>query len=412
MNDPSFAYASLFRGDAVAPVVRWGGFPKYNFVGGHNDPDHIPIDGLIAAAQAVLKREGRDLALYTLGHGPLGHRGLRTFLADKLERWRGVGTTADDILITVGSSQGITLVNQLLLSPGDTVIAEQFTFAGALNKLRKLGVNVVGAPLDRDGLRTDALAEILADLDAKGVRPKYIYTIPTVQNPTGTILPLERRHQLLDLARRYGVPVFEDECYADLLWQGIEAPPSLYALDPSRVIHIGSFSKSLAPSLRLGYVAADWAVLSRLAALQGDSAGALDQLIAAEYFSQYFDSHVRALSDGLSVKLDTMVDAIEREFGSAAEIWRPPGGIYLWLKLPDAVDVRTVVAAAAQAGIAFNPGPEWSVDAEAGKSFIRLCFALPSHEAIRDGVAALAQVFYDVTGIPEHSANIRKTASG
>jgi 2-aminoadipate transaminase len=412
MSDKTFAYASLFRADALVPVGRWAGFPKYNFVGGHNDPDRIPIDGLIAAAETALKREGRGLALYTQGHGPLGHAGLRTFLADKLERFRGVNTTADDILITVGSNQGIVLINQLLLSPGDTVIVEEFVYFGALNKLKKLGVNVVGVPLDRDGLRTDALAETLRDLEAKGVRPKYIYAIPTVQNPTGSILPLDRRHQLLDLARQYGVPVFEDECYADLLWQGVEAPPSLYALDPSRVIHIGSFSKSLSPSLRLGYVAADWAVLSRLAALQGESAGALDQLITAEYFSNHFDSHVGRLSEALLGKLDTIVEAIQREFGSAAEIWLPRGGIYLWLKFPDEVDVRKVVEPAAKAGIVFNAGPEWSVDPESGKSFIRLCFALPSHQEIRDGVAALAQVFFEVTGIPAHGANVRKTASG
>ena len=123
----------------------------------------------------------------------------------------------------------------------------------------------------RAGLRPDTLADILAELKAKGVRPKYIYTIPSIQNPTGSILPLDRREQLLSLARQYGVLVFEDECYADLLWSGVVAPPSLYALDPAHVIHIGSFSKSLSPSLRLGYVAADWSVLSRLTAEQTDS---------------------------------------------------------------------------------------------------------------------------------------------
>jgi 2-aminoadipate transaminase len=412
MTQATFEYSSLFRRDTPEPIARWTGFPKFNFVGGHNDPDLIPVEDLIEATASALRREGRDLALYTLGHGPLGHEGLRAFLADKLDRWRGIKTTRDDILITVGSTQGIELINRILLAPGDTVILEEFVYFGALAKLRQLGINVVGAPIDQDGLLPDALADILRDLAARGIRPKYIYTIPTVQNPTGSILPLERRHRLLALAREYGVPVFEDECYADLIWQGAAAPPSLYALDPTRVIHIGSFSKSLSPSLRIGYVAANWDVISRLAGAQTNGAGALDQLIAAEYFSRHFDNHVRTLSEALAGKLDVMVEAIEREFGIAAEIWKPKGGIYLWLKLPDTIDVRSIVGPAAAAGIAFNAGPVWSVDPDAAKSYLRLCFALPSKQEIADGIAALAQVFFEQTGIPAQSSNVRKTARG
>jgi 2-aminoadipate transaminase len=261
-------------------------------------------------------------------------------------------------------------------------------------------------------LRTDALAKILADLKSRGVHPKYIYTIPSIQNPTGSILPLQRRHELLALAREYGVPVFEDECYADLLWNGAVAPPSLYALDPERVIHVGSFSKSLSPSVRLGYVAAGWDVLSRLAGARSDSPGALDQLIVAEYFTHHFDEHIQKLTGALSEKLDTIVEAVEREFGSAAEIWRPDGGIYVWVKLPDQVDVREVVEPAAAAGIAFNAGPVWAADPEAAKSYLRLCFALPSKQEIRAGVAALAQVFFEQTGIPAQSSNVRKAGAG
>ena len=410
MSGTGFAYSSLFRRGLAEPIKPWAGLPKFNFVGGHNDPERIPVDGLIDAAASALKREGRNLALYSLGQGPLGYLGLRQFLADKLERWRGIETNADGVLITVGSTQGINLINRILLEPGDTVLVEEFVYFGALAKLQKLGVNVVGIPLDRQGLRPDALADILGELKAKGVRPRYIYTIPSIQNPTGSILPLDRRHQLLALARQYGVPVFEDECYADLLWSGVVAPPSLYALDPAHVIHIGSFSKSLSPSLRLGYVAADWAVLSRLAAEQSDTAGALDQLIAAEYFANHFETHVRGLSAALAVKLDTIVEAVEKEFGSAAEVWRPDGGIYVWLKLPDSVDVREVVEPAAAAGIAFNAGPAWAVDPDAGKSYLRLCFALPSQQQIRDGVDALAQVFFERTGIPLQSSNVRRNA--
>jgi 2-aminoadipate transaminase len=413
MSSTGFAYSNLFGNKVPPPAPRWAGNAKYNFIGGHNDRSLIPIEGLIEATASVLRREGRELALYSLAQGPQGYLGLRQFVADKLGGWRGIKATADDVLITSGSGQAIDLINQILLEPGDTVILEEFTYGGYLTKLRRLGVNIVGAPLDDDGIRIDALAAILADLKRQGTTPKYICTVPTIQNPTGSIMPLERRRELLALARDYGVPIFEDECYADLTWGGMDAPPALYSLDPSRVIHIGSFSKTLAPALRLGYVVADWEFMSRMVAIKaaGDSGtGALEQMVVAEYFSKHFESHVDQLSRQLNEKLDTMVEAVEREFGTAVEPWLPKGGIFLWMKLPDQVDVRKLVQPALKAGIAFNPGPEWAVDGDASKSRLRLCFGLTTKEEIRDGVAAFARVCYEETGIPEQSGNIRHAA--
>jgi 2-aminoadipate transaminase len=405
MSSAGFAYSAAFAANVPAPAARWAGFPRYNFVGGHNDAELIPSEGLAEAAAAVLRREGPVLATYGLGHGPLGYAGLRAFIARKSASHRGIVATAEEVLITVGSMQGIDLVNTLLVRPGDTVIVEAFSFAGALGRLRKLGASIVGAPLDAQGLRIDALEAILRDLKGRGIQPKYIYTIPTIQNPTGSVLPIERRHALLALARHYGVPVFEDECYADLVWAG-SAPPALYALDPERVVHIGSFSKSLAPALRLGFVIAPWDVLGRMLAVRGDGPGALEQMVVAEFFTHHFDDHADALTTGLKAKLDTMVEALEREFGTAVELQRPEGGIFLWLRLPEGVDVHALVAPAAAAGVAFNPGPEWAVDPDAGAPWLRLCFALPSHAEISEGVAAFARVCAEQTGFPARSANV------
>src|SRR4029077_20650384 len=136
---------------------------------------------------------------------------------------------ADDILIVSGSLQALDLVNHTLLQRGDTAIVEQETYQGALTRLGRLGVSTVGIPLDRDGMRMDALASTLAELRGRGVRPKYIYTIPTVQNPTGTIMPEARRAELLRLSQEHGVPIFEDDCYADLVWDG-QRPPAIHAM--------------------------------------------------------------------------------------------------------------------------------------------------------------------------------------
>src|SRR4030081_2393007 len=258
MTSTQFDFAPLLPAGLPAAAAKWTGLPEYRFVGGNNDPDGVPVDGLIDAVNALLKREGKTLASYGLARGPHGYRPLRGFITAKLKRDAAIDCVADDILIVSGSLQALDLVNATLLARGDTIITEQDTYQGALNRLTRLGVNVVGIPLDREGMRMDALAAALEDLKRRGITPKYIYTIPTVQNPTGTIMPAARRTELLKLARQYGVPIFEDDCYADLIWDG-QRPPALYSMSTNAgVIHIGSFSKSIAPALRVGYVVAPW----------------------------------------------------------------------------------------------------------------------------------------------------------
>jgi 2-aminoadipate transaminase len=402
-------YSKLFSTDLPAAAPRWAPFPKYYFVGGNNDPEQIPIEGLIDAAASVLRREGSRLAIYNLGLGPQGYPGLRQFVADKCERHRGIKAPIEDIMITTGSGQGIDMISKLLIDPGDTVLVEEYCYQGAMNRFRKIGAKLVGMKLDADGIVIESLARQLAELRAQGITPKFIYTIPTIQNPTASILPLDRRHALIALAREYNVAIFEDECYADLLWEGIEAPPALYALDPGCVIHLGSFSKSLAPALRLGYLIAQWDIMSRLLPLKGDSGtGALDQMVVAEFFSKNFDKHLGHLNEVLREKLAAMTEAVAREFGSEAECWAPKGGIFLWIKLPASVDVRSLVKPAADAGIVFNPGPEWAVSADNSSNCLRLCFAMPSKQTIRDGVAELARVCYEQTGIPVRSGNVSR----
>lgn len=396
----------LLAKDLPAPAPRFGGLPKYNFIGGHNDRSEIPIEGLVAAAASVIRREGGDLAMYNLAKGPQGHPGLRQVVADKLRRHRGIDAAADDVLITTGSGQAINMITRLYVNPGDTVLLEEFCYAGSITRFRGAGATVVSMPVDEDGIRMDALAASLAELKAKGVRPKFIYTIPTIQNPTGSVMPLDRRQKLIALAKQYGVPIFEDECYADLVWAG-SAPPALYGLAPEIVVHIGSFSKTLAPALRLGYVVSGWDVLSRLIPLKADSGtGALDQMIVAEYFGKHFDDHVPHLTAVLNDKLATMVEAVEREFGTHADLFMPKGGIFLWIKLPDAVDVTKLMKPAADAGVAFNPGPEWSIDAATTKSYLRLCFGSATKQEINEGVKVFARVCYEQTGIPPRSDNV------
>jgi 2-aminoadipate transaminase len=408
-----FDYSSLFRSDLPTPALKWSGFPKYNFIGGHNAPENVPVEELRAAADRVIRREGRTLATYGLESGSLGYRPLRDFLVGKLARHAGITCTADEILITSGSLQGIDLVNQILLAPGDTVIVEQATYGGTLTRLQRCGAKTAGVPLDDGGMRMDALAATLEKLAAKGVRPKYIYTIPTVQNPTGSIMSAERRAELLRIAAAHGVQIFEDECYSDLVWAG-NRPQALRGMSrDGSVIHIGSFSKSIAPALRVGYVVAGWDVLSRMLAVKTDAgSGALEQMVLAEYCREHFDRHVGALTGALRAKLDVLVEALAEQFGTAAEIDHPQGGIFLWLRLPDAVDTTKLAQTAAKEGVAFNPGAEWATDTEWGRKRLRLCFANPPPQTIRDGVAKLAEICHREFGVPLRGANAERAAAG
>lgn len=409
MSSSEFDATSLFRSGLPAPAPLWRGLPRYTFNSGHNDPQLIPLEGLALAAQRVINREGKSLAVYNQASGPLGYPGLRQFVSTKLKS-RGISAGINDILITSGSGQAIDLVNNLLLEPGDTVLVEEFSYAGALRKLRSRNINVVGIPLDEQGIRTDKLQELLTSLAADHITPKYIYTIPTVQNPTGAILGLERRQQVIALAKQFGTLIVEDECYADIIWSG-EAPPALFALQPDRVIHIGSFSKSLAPAVRVAYLTAVPAILNQIVALKNDGGtGALDQMIVAEYFSEHFAGHIASLTRALHLKLGILEQRLRAELGDIATLWLPQGGIFLWLQLPEGVDTRELVAPAAELGIAFNPGTDWAADAEGAKRWLRLCFALADERELITGVNQLAALIRQHPAVIRHAETRQETA--
>ena len=387
-------YSTLFNKNLPSPSGKWQGHPKYNFIGGHSDPDLVPMNEFIESAANVFKGDPRNIAMYNFEGGPQGILSLRNFLVSKLSAERGIDITSEEILITSGSGQAIELINEILLDEGDTVIVESFTFSGALSYLRRRGVNFVGVDLDENGIRMDQLENILADLKVKGIRPKYIYTIPTLQNPTGTVMTMERRHRLLDLSEEYGVPIFEDECYADLIFEG-EYEKAIKGLDDSnRVLHIGSFSKSLGPGLRLGYVVASWDVMSRLISRKTDAGtGVMDQMIVGDYFSKHYDEHIQDMRGALKRKCNVLSAALREHFGPLVDFEEPRGGMYLWVKLPPGIDSRDLVQTALEEGIAYNPGPDWSANPDAAANYIRLCFALPSENEIWEGIEKLAKVF-------------------
>lgn len=405
----SFDYSAVLSPRAAAPASPFKGYPPYHFVGGNIDEPSVPSDALAEAVGKVLRAEGHDMAKYGMESGPQGYLPLRQFICDNLKRRAAMQVSPDEVLVTTGSLQALDLVNEALLEKGDVVVLEGANYGGALTRLRRLGVDYVGVDLDEGGMKMDSLRDAMEGLKAQGRKPKMIYTIPTVQNPTGTVMSRERRLEMLQIARDYDVPIFEDDCYADLIWDGAR-PPALHALDTDgRVIYCATFSKTIAPALRVGYIVAPWAVLKHILPLKTDAgSGALEQMVLAEYLPSNFDAHVNGLLPILREKAEAMTQTLDQHFGAAADYEKPIGGIYIWITLPDVVDTRKLAAAAAVEGIALNPGPEWTVDGEANKHRMRLCFGHPTVENIREGVAKLADVCHREFGVPLRSGNVER----
>ncbi|MEM9654182.1 MAG: PLP-dependent aminotransferase family protein [Actinomycetota bacterium] len=391
----AFDMPAAFRPDLPPAAPAWEEPPEYSFVGGHNCADTVPFAALAEASVNALTKHGRALATYNLGGSPLGYHPLREFVAESLGARAATPVDPEEVLITSGSLQALDLVNQAMLAPGDTVIIEQATYGGAVSRLAAVGARWEGVALDDDGIVPEHLEALLTDLRGRGVSPKYLYTIPTVQNPTGSVMPEARRHEILDICRRFDVPIFEDDCYADLVWDG-SRPPTFRAIDrgAGQVVYCGSFSKTIAPALRVGFVVADRPVIQQLLALKTDAGtGAVEQLTLAEFAPPHFDAHVEKLTGVLQEKCSRMVTAVERSFGSDVTVVPPKGGIYVWLTFPEGVDTSSFVDAAAAEGIEFNPGRGWSADPEWGSRRLRLCFGHTDASAIDDGVAKLAEVY-------------------
>ena len=320
------------------------------------DPDTLPLDGLADAVRSVLDREGRDLAYYT---DPGGYLPLRQLVADRLRASRNMQVDPDGLVLTGGSGEAISMVIQALTDPGDTVLTEEFLYLGTLRSLRRYKANVVGIKCDEDGIIPEDLDATIQRLKGEGRRVKYLYTIPTFQNPLGWTMTLERRKKVLEVTRQHGVPVFEDDCYIDLRFEG-EGVASFHSLDDTgQVIYVGSFSKTIAPGMRMGYLVAPPEVISRAWAFKmGGAVNHFAALTIAEYMNHGdLEGHVREQNESLRTKRDAMLASLGENFGDAATWTKPEGGLYVWLTLPEGADLESLQEQAFQEGVGYYAGP-------------------------------------------------------
>ena len=371
----------------------------FNFGPGNPDPGVFPAADLAAAAQRVLSRLGTELAHYP---DPRGLPALRSIAAERFERNHNIRPAIEDVVITNGAMQALTLSALGLARPGDSVILEEFEYSGTIRVFKQYGLQLIGVPLDERGMRMDALAEVLERQDRIGKRPAFIYTTSSYQNPTGTTLPTDRRTRLLELARQYELPIVEDDTYGDISYEPLRERP-IYALaQPGEVMYIGSFSKILVPGARLGFFIAPESITSRLMPWKTDGGTSeLSQMIAAEYFTDHLWEHVEEGRAAVKHKRNLLLDALEAEFGTSTGMhWsRPDGGLFVWIRLPDDVDRATLQQLLGARGIVCSTGQVFHAHGQ-DVPYIRLAFGWIAAEEIRDGVRALAECVREATPAP------------
>jgi 2-aminoadipate transaminase len=354
-----------------------------SFARGAPAPECLPVAELAECARAAVLRDG----VTALSYGPGGgYAPLRAWLAERH------GVEPERVLLTNGGMQGLVYLARHLLRDGGRVLVEGPSYDRPLKVLAELGASVEALPMDDEGLEPEAVAEALA----RGPAPAFLYTIPTFQNPSGRTLSEPRRRALVELARAHGVLLVEDDPYGLVRFEGI-APPTLHSLARGEgVVYASSFSKTIAPGLRVGYFVLPGelaAALEAVAVATTITPVLLSQATVWEFVrSGRFEPNVERVQALLRVRRDAMLAALQRELSGGARWSRPEGGYFLWLDLPDEVDTAELLERAAEVDLAFVRGSDFFPGGEGGRSSARLAYSYASPEEIGEGVARLASL--------------------
>ncbi|HET7784820.1 MAG TPA: PLP-dependent aminotransferase family protein [Myxococcales bacterium] len=354
-----------------------------SFAGGLPAPEAFPVAAIAQAHADVLAGDGAG----ALQYGPTeGYRPLRSWVAGRMTG-RGLPACAEQVLITAGAQQGIDLVGKALIDPGDTVVVEEPSYLAALQSFSTCEARFATVPSDGEGMCTDALERVL-----RQERPRLIYLVPNFHNPCGTTLPLERRLRIARLAAEYRVTVLEDDPYGELRYRGVELPPIAGLVPGAPVIHLGSFSKTLAPGLRLGYAVADESFIRALTIAKQAAdlhTGTLSQRAVARLFEIFdYEAHLRRLRRLYGERLEAMLAALDRSFPRGSAWTRPEGGLFVWVRLPGGIDAQALLADAMRERVAFVPGAPF-YPAQPCRETLRLNFSNLPPQLIAEGMARL-----------------------
>ena len=378
-----------------------------SFAGGLPAPEVFPVKEFQAACNAVLAQHGAQALQYSTTEG---HRPLREMIARHNARY-SVDVTADNILITSGSQQALDFIGRLFINRGDYIVVESPTYLGALQAWNAYGAQYISVPMDENGMIVDELEEALR----KG--PKFIYVLPNFQNPSGSTLSLERREKLIELADKYGVPIIEDDPYGQLRYEGEHLPSVVYLDSKFRgpngghysgnVIYLSTFSKLLAPGLRLAWVIAPPEVIRKLVMTKQAAdlhTSSFNQYVAYEVGKGGFlDEHVKVIRATYMERRDVMLEMMEEMFPPEVSWTHPQGGMFLWGILPECMDAADALKIAIERKVAFVPGAAFHANG-GGANTMRINFSYSSPDTIREGITRLGTVLKELV----HKSNGHK----
>ena len=351
------------------------------FAAGKPAPSLFPLEAFYQQTGKVLETYGDDALQYS---GTIGFEPLRSWIANRIPM-----ATAEDVCIISGSQQAIELMGRVFLDPGDQVVVSAPTYTATMTSLQTYAPEFVSVSYDNEGFDPIALEQALAQ------HPKLLYAIPNFMNPSGVSMSLARRHQLVELARKYDVPILEDDPYGELRFKG-EPLPNLYELAPEQVVYAGTFSKIVAPGLRIGWIVAPPDTLPKLiAAKQGTDlqTGIYQQTLIYEIVKNIdFNQHIRRIRDYYQRQCEVMLECMQKYFPTSITYDPPAGGMFIWCTFPDGHNTEEILPKAMARKVAYIPGSAFYANNQ-GKNTLRLSFSLATEDEIREGIKILGEIF-------------------
>ena len=365
--------------------------------GGMPSPETFPTKELMEIMEFVMENHS-DLALQY--GNTLGINSLREQISKMLDRTENIKCQMNNIIVNSGSQQGLYELGAVLANPGDTVITEEPTYVGAVSAFSANGIRMEGIPVDREGMKVELLENTIKKLISEGRKPRFIYSIPTFQNPTGYTMPVERRKNLIEIARKFDIPLVEDNPYGQLRYYG-EAIPCLRSMPGGEnVIYLGTFSKVMTPGLRLGYTIAPDEVMEKFNLIKQAldlATNSFSQYVANEYIKrEIIYKQVEINKKIYKVRRDAMVDALKSQMSDISTFSEPEGGMFVWLTVNKKIDTRQLIPLAIKNGVAYVSGQAFTTN-ETQKSSMRLNFTFGSEDQLVEGVRRIRKTINDST---------------
>ena len=393
-NNPQFLFEDIYSNFSPKHMLEENSKSskdfKYDFRNSYPAPDLLPVSNVLKSLEKELKIVGVSKNLYP---DPQGYLPFRELISETLKTKRKMNISPDNILLTDGSGQGIHLVVEALVNPGDAVIVDDFVYGGTLWSLRRFHSNIYGVPSDQYGMLPEKLTETIENIISKKQICKLMYLIPTFQNPQGTTMDIQRRQEILSIAQKYEIPIIEDDGVANMRFEG-EHLPSIQSFDDSGIsMFVGSYSKMVIPGFRLGYIVAPDNILKMIKIIKGSRGiNKLSAFGVYRFAIDFLKDHLETLNLQLKSRRNTILNTLKSHFedNTLAKWSTPAGGLYIWLQVNPEINLKEIRDKLNKFEVSYDLGTDFSPDGSEKNSYARLCFSGNSNQEIKTGISILS----------------------